>query len=293
MKRPARTQRATTQIRSTRECQNWRKSNPRFGSTRGSVKRNGADAEASGRFTLAGVEGGRLITKNYSRDITRATPVRKGGEREKVQLKKAFRNCDCISGQNKEAAAATARESLRIYLDHLIAAGGLSPDADPFGRGDASVTAGHRDCFQNINTTRASLRHFVAAGPIDLSQDRETALGVTHQHDIYLWIHQIIAPIELGQARSGLGKRESRKTNRTKQRHTQIALCIQAAIRAQIVFAKDFHRNLIIWPQHVSAWCADRNIRSRRWCRRCRSWRGGGSDRRLRRDRRNAVLREG
>src|SRR5438477_140516 len=209
MKSPARMHRTTIQIRSTNECQNWRKSNPRFGCSRScSLYRAGIVAGASGRFPAAGVGSGWLITKEnlLQRYYTRDAVWKRARERKSFRLKNTFCNCNSISGQDTEVFAAAARQSFRIYLEHLIAAGGLSPDTNPFGRGDAGVAASHRNRFQQIDTPRASLRHLITAGPVDLSQNRETALRVSHQHHSDFGTHQIIAGVKLGQARGGLGK---------------------------------------------------------------------------------------
>src|SRR5207302_4005567 len=152
-----------------------------------------------------------------------------------AKLENAFANRDGIAGKNREVATVAASQTFRIHPNDFVFAGtGMTADADSLRGGDASVTSGHGNRFQQINAFRASIGHFIAARAIDLAEHGKTTLGITDQHHIDPGIDQVIASVEVGEPRGSLGERESGEMNRAKQWNAQVALAIQASVGAQI-----------------------------------------------------------
>lgn len=118
--------------------------------------------------------------------------------RKTFPLKNAFAYVDGIAWLDAKASAAPFCEPLRIDLENLIASRrGMSPHGHSLRRGDTRVSARHCDGFQQINTARTAIGHFVSAGPIYLTQNREAPLRIAEEHDIYSRIYQIIATIKV------------------------------------------------------------------------------------------------
>src|SRR5205085_10501469 len=121
--------------------------------------------------------------------------------------KDAFADCDRVARKDGEAAAFPFGDPFPVYLDHLVVpAVAVAPDADPVGRRDAGVAAGHRDRLEQIHSTGGAFRHFIAAGAIDLAEDGEPPTGVPDERDVDLGIDEIIAAVKLRQAGDGLGE---------------------------------------------------------------------------------------
>src|SRR6266487_3959613 len=129
-------------------------------------------------------------------NLTRKQCARKGGAAKTFRLENTFPDGDAIAWHDAKTSAAFLGEALRIDLENLIATRVMSSHGYPFWCGDASVPAGHRNRLQQINATRTAIGHFVTAGPVYLTQNRETPLGIGKEHYIDSWIHQIIAPVE-------------------------------------------------------------------------------------------------
>src|SRR4029077_19667131 len=131
------------------------------------------------------------------------------------KLENAFANRDRIAGENREVATVAAGQTFCIYPNDFVFAGaGMPADADSLRGGDASVTSGHGDRFQQIDALRAAIGHFIAAGTIDLAEHGETALGIADKHDVDPGIDQEVASVEIGEPRGGLSERESGEVNR-------------------------------------------------------------------------------
>src|SRR5262250_2495445 len=125
-------------------------------------------------------------------------PRRKRRTARKVSpLKNTFTNGDGIARLDAKTSAATLVEFLGINLKDLVPVRTLPSHCYSFRRSDTRISAGQRDRFQQIDTAWTGLGHFIAAGPTDLSQDREPPLGVTQEHDVDFWVYQIIAAVQL------------------------------------------------------------------------------------------------
>src|SRR5437763_13779248 len=198
---------------------------------------------------------------SYSRWIIRLTR----------KLENAFANRDRIAGKDCEVATVPTGETLRTYPNDFVSARtGMAANADSRRGGDACVAAGHGDRFQQVDSFGAAIGHFITAGTIDLAEHGEATLGVANEHDVDPGINEVIASVEIGKPRGRLSECESGEMNRAKQRNTQIAFAIQTSIGAQIIFAKNFDRDLVVCAEDITA----RGAYPGRKCGRCRRWRG-------------------
>src|SRR5205809_4375801 len=172
-----------------------------------------------------------------------------------------FRHRDGIPRQHLEIFAASLGQPLCIDPQDLVfAACAASANADSLRRCDPGVTAGHRDRFQKIDSVRTAFWHFVTPGPINLSENCETAFRVTDECHIHSWIHEIIASVKFRDAVGCLPECESREMHGTEKRETQISFAIETGVCSQILFTENFHRDLIVRSQGVAARCAQRII---------------------------------
>ena len=116
------------------------------------------------------------------------------------KLENAFANRDRIARLNREVTTVTSGQTFRIDPNDFVFAGaGMPADADSLRGGDAGVTSGHGDRFQQIDALRAAIGHFIAARTIDLAEHGETAFGVADEHDVDPGINEVIASIEIGE----------------------------------------------------------------------------------------------
>src|SRR5436190_24138117 len=117
--------------------------------------------------------------------------------RKKFRLKNTFADGDGITRLDEKTSALSLGEALRINLENLIAAGALSSHGYSFRRGDARISTSQRDRLQKIDTLRAVVRHFEAAGSIYLTQNRKAPFCIAEKRDVDLRVDQIIAAVQL------------------------------------------------------------------------------------------------
>src|SRR4030095_8310364 len=155
------------------------------------------------RSKIAQEQSRRSIGCNH----TPRTAPGKRTARKAWRLKNTFPDGDGIAGLDAKTSAAALIEFLGIYLEDLVAVRTLSPHGYSFRRSDTRISACQCDRFQQIDTARAGLGHFITAWATDLPQNREPPLGIAKQHHIYFGVHQIIAAVQLSKFRSGLSQR--------------------------------------------------------------------------------------
>src|SRR6185369_2963713 len=113
------------------------------------------------------------------------------------RLKNTFPDGDGSTMYDEKTAAAPLCEPFCIDLENLITTSALSTDSYPFWRSNACVATSHRDGFQEIDPARTAIGHFVTAGPIYLTQNREAPLRVPQEHDIHFRTYQIISTVKI------------------------------------------------------------------------------------------------
>jgi hypothetical protein len=89
----------------------------------------------------------RINHRKYwlKQDLTRKRCGRKGAGAKTFRLKNTFPNSDGVAWHDAKTSAAFLGEALSIDLENLIATRVMSSHGYPFWRGDARVSAGHRD----------------------------------------------------------------------------------------------------------------------------------------------------
>src|SRR5947199_6682067 len=89
---------------------------------------------------------------------------------QEFSLKNAFPDGDGIAWLDEKTSAAPLCEPLRVDFKNLIAPRcSVSPHAHSLWGGDARVASCHRDRFQEIDATGASIWHFITARPTHLT----------------------------------------------------------------------------------------------------------------------------
>lgn len=133
-------------MRSRKECQYRRKSKLGSPSEYSPVK--GAPGLSELGATVGPLRdwAGSITAKDRLEPYIKKS-VRKG-EDGKIRLKDTFANGDGITGLNAKTPALSLGEALRINLDNLLPAGGMSPDGYSFRRSDARISTSHGDRLQ-------------------------------------------------------------------------------------------------------------------------------------------------
>src|ERR1044072_2910899 len=170
-----------------------------------------------------------------------------------ISSEKAFRDGDGVARKYLEVFAAALGEAFCVHAQNLVLTGcGATPHAHTFGRGYSRGAARHSDRLQKINTVRASLGHFITPRTVDLAENRKAPFRITDEAHSHPWIYEIIATIELGDLTRGLRQAESGEVNGTDQGQTQISFAVQSSVSAQVIFAENFDRYLIVRSQNVT-----------------------------------------
>src|SRR4029078_160538 len=140
------TQIATIQIRSKKECQYRRKSNVRSPSAYSAVKGT-PDLSELGATVAPLRDWAGSITAKYWLGLYNQRGVRKS-EGGKIRLKNTFADGDGITRLDEKTSALSLGEALRINLEHVISAGVLSSPLTSFRRGNSCISTSHSDRLQ-------------------------------------------------------------------------------------------------------------------------------------------------
>src|SRR5262249_20281609 len=108
--------------------------------------------------------------------------------------KNAFADSDGITRLDAKASALSLGEALRINLQNLISAGGMSSHSYSFRRSDARISTSHSDRLQEIDTVG---RHFEDSRVTYLAQHCKAPASVVDKCDVDLRVDQVIAAVQL------------------------------------------------------------------------------------------------